>query len=60
MPAGVVLFKDANLEQAIREALGIPTELLKIEDLEKLVYEGKEGAKISDLTGIEHCINMIH
>jgi hypothetical protein len=33
MPEGVVLFKDANLEKAIRDALGIPTELLKKEDL---------------------------
>ncbi len=63
MPEDVVLFKDANLEQAIRNALGIPTELVQKEDLEQLeelVYEGKEGAKISDLTGIEHCINMSH
>ena len=33
LPEGVVLFKDANLEKAIRDALGIPTELLKKEDL---------------------------
>ena len=58
MLEGVVLFKDANLEKAIRDALGIPTELLKKEDLAELnalTYEGKEGAKISDLTGLEHC-----
>ena len=36
MPEGVVLFKDANVEKAIRDVLGIPTELLKKEDLEKL------------------------
>ena len=44
MPEGVVLFKDANVEKAIRDALGIPIELLKKEDLEKLTelrYEGK-------------------
>ena len=61
LPEGVVLFKDANLEKAIRDALGIPTELLKKEDLEKLEeleYEGKDGAKISDLTGIEHCTSI--
>ena len=54
MPEGVVLFKDANLEQAIRDALEIPTELLKtadLEQLEELKYQGQEGAKISDLTG---------
>ena len=60
-PADIVTFKDANLEKAIRDALGIPTELLKKEDLEQLTelkYYGKEGARISDLTGIEHCINL--
>ena len=60
-PAGTVTFKDANLEKAIRDALGIPTELLKKEDLagsEMLVYEGKGGAKISDLTGLEHCTSL--
>ena len=58
---GVVLFKDSNLEQAIRDALGIPTELLKKEDLaglKELKYEGKDGAKIADLTGLEHCISL--
>jgi len=61
MLEGVVLFKDANLEKAIRDALGIPTELLKKEDLAELnalTYEGKEGAKISDLTGLEHCTSL--
>ena len=60
-PAGTVTFKDANLEKAIRDALKIPTELLKKEDLaglEVLVYEGKGGAKISDLTGLEHCTSL--
>ena len=64
MPEGVVLFKDANLEKAIRDALGIPTELLKKEDLAGLTElrvdnKGKpESAKISDLTGLEHCISL--
>ena len=61
MSESVVLFKDANLEKAIRDALGIPTQLLEKKDLEKLtalVYEGKEGAKISDLAGLEYCISL--
>ena len=61
IPEGVILFKDANLEKAIRDALGIPTELLKKEDLtglKMLAYEGREGAKISDLTGLEHCTSL--
>jgi len=63
-PAGTVTFKDGNLEKAIRDALGIPTELLKKEDLaglKELIVgnEGKpESEKISDLTGIEHCTSL--
>ena len=59
---GIVLFKDANLEKAIREALGIPTELLRKEDLEQLTeylgFKWTEELSISDLTGIEYCTNL--
>ena len=58
-PAGTVTFKDANLEKAIRDALGIPTELLKKEDLaglKELVV--KRG--ITNFTGIEHCTNLTY
>ena len=69
MPEGLVLLKDANLEKAIRGALGIPTELLKKEDLSiltELVIDGghpdnpelTEGEKIQDLTGIQHCYQL--
>ena len=64
MPQSVVLFKDANLEKAIRDALGIPTQLLKKKDLEKLTElranneNGSESVKIADLTGLEHCTNL--
>ena len=64
VPEDVVLFKDANLEKAIRDALGIPTELLKKEDLEKLKelkYDGSklaENKRIADLTGIENCTSL--
>ena len=27
--------------------------------LKKLSYTGKEGAQISDLTGLEHCISLV-
>ena len=63
----IVIFKDVNLEKAIRDALVIPTELLKKEDLEKLeelkhnryeyvneeLIEKPKEVLISDLTGIE-------
>ena len=66
MPEGVVLYKDANLERAIRDALGIPTQLLKKKDLEKLTaldvrtnrYSEPSG-KITDLAGLEYCTGLI-
>ena len=64
VPEGVVLFRDANLDQAVRDALGIPLALLMKEDLEKLVvleYTGfklAENERISDLTGIEFCSQL--
>ncbi|MAE19559.1 hypothetical protein CMK12_11620 [Candidatus Poribacteria bacterium] len=63
-PEGLILFKDANLEKAIRDALGIPIELLKKEDLEKLeeldVQQVKlpDSKKIRDLSGLEYCQNL--
>jgi len=65
IPSDIVTFKDTNLEKAIRESLGIPTELLKKEDLAELKilsFSGDgvpEEQRISDLTGIEHCINLV-
>ncbi|MDP6586710.1 MAG: leucine-rich repeat domain-containing protein, partial [Anaerolineales bacterium] len=64
IPSDIVTFKDANLEKAIRDALEIPTELLKKEDLAKLKelkYDGSKLAKnkrIADLTGIEYCTSL--
>ena len=58
MPEGIVLFKDASLEKAIRTALGIPTELLKKEDLKRLTKLSARDAEISDITGIENCVNL--
>ena len=69
MPEDVLLFKDANLEKAIRDALKIPTELLKKEDLAKLtelIVDGNvpwgssltEQEQIKDLVGLEHCVSL--
>ena len=72
LPAGTVTFKDTNLEKAIRDALGIPTELLKKEDLAELKelrynrykYVNEEWLEkpkevlVSDLTGIEYATNL--
>ena len=58
MPEGVVLFKDANLEKAIRDALGIPTELLKKEDLAGLTSLNLHNLGITNLSGLESCTNL--
>ncbi|MDP6583874.1 MAG: right-handed parallel beta-helix repeat-containing protein, partial [Anaerolineales bacterium] len=61
IPADIVTFKDSNLERAIRDALGIPTELLKKENLaglKELHFNDKDGAKVTDLTGLEHCTDL--
>ena len=67
MPEGVVLFKDANLEKAIRDALGIPTELLKKEDLAELEtfqklnsHDTPDKDKIKDISGLEYCTNLTY
>ena len=57
-PADIVTFKDANLEKAIRDALGIRAELLKKEDLAELKELKAHGANIRDLKGLEHCTNL--
>ena len=54
----IVLFKDPNLEQGIRDALGIPTEELKKSDLAKLKKLNLGRREISDLTGLEHFTNL--
>jgi len=53
---------DPNLRAALEKALGKNEgDAITKEDLaglKELVYEGKEGAKIADLTGLEHCTNL--
>jgi Leucine-rich repeat (LRR) protein len=54
-------FADANLEAAVREAIEIPEGPIYPADLESLTtlsVTGYGGKKISDLTGLEHCINL--
>jgi hypothetical protein len=57
---GGVTFADPNLEAAIREAVGIPEEPIYPSDLEGLTSFSASARNISDLTGLEHCINMTH
>ena len=57
-----LLISDLNLRAALEKALGKNEgDAITKEDLaglEELMYVGTEGGKISDLTGLEHCISL--
>ncbi len=54
-----VTFADENLDAAIREALGKPSgEDLTAAELSKLTELGASGVGITDLSGIEYCMNL--
>ena len=54
-----VTFADANLEQAIRTALGIPSGQIKTGQLEGLTSLAAANATIANLQGLEFAINLI-
>ncbi|NQT74850.1 MAG: leucine-rich repeat domain-containing protein [Chloroflexi bacterium] len=53
-----VSFPDSNLETAIREAIEKPFGDICQSDLEKLTAFNANYANITDITGLEHCINL--
>ena len=53
-----VTFADPNLEAAIREAIDIPERPIYPSDLKGLISFSASERNISDLTGLEHCINL--
>ena len=55
-----VIFPDSNLEEAIREAIDKPEGPIYTTDLEGLTELEPGGRDITDLTGLEYCINMEH
>jgi uncharacterized repeat protein (TIGR02543 family) len=55
----VVVLPDPNLEAAIREAIGRPTGPIYESDLEGLTSLSATYRGITDLTGLEHCINLV-
>jgi len=61
-PLSGVVIPDPNLRAALEKALGKNEgDAITKEDLaglKELKYEGTEGAKISDLTGLEHCTSL--
>jgi len=54
----VVTFPDANLEAAIRSAIGKPEGSILRSDLEGLTHLSASRMSITDLTGLEHCSNL--
>lgn len=58
--AGAVTFADPNLEAAIREAIDIPERPIYPSDLKGLTSFSASGRNISNLTGLEHCINLTY
>ena len=56
-----VVFKCPNLEKVVREALDKPEgEITRgdLQGLEKLEYHGWDDDKVSDLSGLEHALNL--
>jgi parallel beta-helix repeat protein len=55
----VVTFPDPNLEAAIREAIGKPAGDIWQSDLSSLTSLDANCRGITDLTGLEHCTNLM-
>ena len=53
-----VVFMDANLEAAIREAIGIGQQPIYPSDLAGLESLAAAGREINDLAGLEHCTSL--
>jgi internalin A len=54
----IVIFPDANLEAAIREAIGKPTGDIYQSDLDAMTSLVADGRGISNLSGLEHCTSL--
>jgi hypothetical protein len=53
-----VVFKDPNLEAAVREALNIPTGPITSDDMAKLTSLDAHERNIQDLSGLEYAVNL--
>ena len=58
-PGNWVFFPDPALEAALRAAIGRPTGRIYKSDLEALTSLSAPYRGITDLTGLEHCINLV-
>jgi hypothetical protein len=55
-----VTFADPNLEAAVREAIDVPERPIYPSDLAGLTSLSASERSISDLTGLEHCVDLTH
>jgi hypothetical protein len=55
-----VTFADPNLGAAVREAIHVPERPIYPSDLASLTSLSASGRNISNLTGLEHCIDLTH
>ena len=53
-----VQFNDPNLEAAVREAIGKPDGVITMPDLQGITKLEAPDNNISDITGIERCVNL--
>ncbi|MBI1923618.1 leucine-rich repeat domain-containing protein [Candidatus Poribacteria bacterium] len=58
-PSTVVTIPDPNLEAALREALGKPTDPLTEADLQSLTHFSAPNHNIANLTGLEFATNLV-
>jgi len=58
-PGDWVFFPDPALEAALREVINRPTGRIYKSDLEGLTSFSPTGRGITDLSGLEHCINLV-
>jgi Leucine-rich repeat (LRR) protein len=57
-PPEIVTFADANLEAAIRGTINKPQGAIYTSDLESLTRLEAPAGDISNLTGLEYCVNL--
>ena len=53
-----IFFPDPNLDQVVREAIGIPTGYLYRSDVRGLTELSAEGRGIINLEGLQHCVDL--
>jgi hypothetical protein len=58
--ASVVTFPDANLEAAVRDAIGIPTGDIYDDNLTALTELFADSLGIVDITGLEYCTGLMY